>query len=106
MLFDNNNQSYLKVWVYNNTWFYWSAIGNTEDNNTIPLGQRLNQTTVKWNRLTLAPVENYFIGGDNQNFIAVNAALREIEHAEEQMDASDDVPIEMTDGWMQTEEEW
>ena len=85
---------------------FYCAIGNTEDNNTIPLGQRLNQTTVKWNWLTLAPVENYFVGGDNQNFIAVNAALREIEHAEEQMDASDDVPIEMTDGWMQTEEEW
>ena len=53
--------------------------------------------------MTLAPVENYFVGGDNQNFIAVNAALWEIEHAEEQMDASDDVLIEMTDGWMQTE---
>lgn len=101
---NNNNQSVLKVWEYNKTRFFRSAIGNTEDNNTIPLGQRLNQTTGRWNRLTLAPVENYFVGGDNQNFIAVNAALREIERAEEQMDdASDDVPIEMTDGWTQTE---
>ena len=50
---NNNNQSFLKVWEYNGTRFFRSAIGNTEDNNTIPLGQRLNQTTGRWNRLTL-----------------------------------------------------
>ena len=38
---NNNNQSVLKVWEYNGTRFFRSAIGNTEDNNTIPLGQRL-----------------------------------------------------------------
>ena len=100
---NNNNQSYLKVWVYNGTRFFRSAIANTDDDITIPLGQRLNQTTGRWNRLNLSPVENYFVGCDNKNFIAVNAALRELEGAEAQVDPPDDEPIEVTDGWTQTE---
>ncbi len=44
-------QAHLKVRTYNNTQFYQSAIANAGESNILPVGQRVNDKTGRWNRV-------------------------------------------------------
>ncbi len=78
----NNNQVHLKIWEYKGIRFFRSATVNCDDSNILPLGQRLNNKTVRWHRVNYFPVENYFIGSGNKNLFSVNNSLKQLEDAE------------------------
>jgi hypothetical protein len=97
----NKNPSVLLVWKYNGTQFFRSAITNADDSNTLLLGQWLNEKTGGWNHLNFSPIENYFVGQDKNNLIAVNNVLLELKGTENK--EKPDVPIKTSEGWTQTE---
>ena len=81
----NSNEAHLKTRLYNSTQFYRSAIANAGDSSILPVGQRVNDKTGRWNRVDYLPAENYFLAeANNKHLTAVNNALQELEVTEDQ----------------------
>jgi hypothetical protein len=94
---NNSNMMHLNVHHQDGMKFYRSA---AVTNNDLPLGQRKNLKSQKWNRVNYCPRENYFMTSSSSNLAIINTALKELEDSASQLEVT---PVKTSNAETQTE---